>query len=258
MSAPSPDAPVLITGCSTGSAAPPPSGSRERPHRLRDRAQPRVVADLEAKGCRTLALDVTDEASMEAAVDRVEAEGRRRRAGQQRRLLAVGCGRDLAMDACAASSRPTCSGCMRMTQLVLPGDARAGGRIVNISSMGANFTFPGGGAYHATKYAVEAISDALRFEVAGFGVDVVLVQPGADPHRVRQGGRRVARQADRPTALRRSSTREVARSTREAYEKGPLALLGGEADEVAKVDREGDHRQPADDPLPRDPVGAAC
>jgi NAD(P)-dependent dehydrogenase (short-subunit alcohol dehydrogenase family) len=49
---------------------------------------------------------------------------------------------------------------------------------VNIGSMGGKVTFPGGGLYHATKYALEAISDALRFEVRGFGVDVVLVEPG--------------------------------------------------------------------------------
>src|SRR3712207_6252484 len=70
-------------------------------------------------------------------------------------------------------------GLVRMCQLVLPGmRAQGWGRIVNISSMGGNFTFPGGGAYHATKYAVEAISDALRFEVAGFGVGVTVIQPG--------------------------------------------------------------------------------
>ena len=61
-----------------------------------------------------------------------------------------------------------------MCQLVLPAmRAQRAGRIVNVSSMGGNFTFPGGGFYHATKYAVEAISDALRFEVKGFGVRVV-------------------------------------------------------------------------------------
>jgi NAD(P)-dependent dehydrogenase (short-subunit alcohol dehydrogenase family) len=66
-----------------------------------------------------------------------------------------------------------------MCQLVLPGmRRRRSGRIVNVGSMGGRLTFPGGGPYHATKYAVEALSDALRFEVGGFGVDVVLVEPG--------------------------------------------------------------------------------
>ena len=70
-------------------------------------------------------------------------------------------------------------GLLRMCQLVLPGmRRRRRGRIVNLSSMGGRLTFPGGGAYHATKYSVEALSDVLRFEVGGFGVHVVLVEPG--------------------------------------------------------------------------------
>ncbi len=66
-----------------------------------------------------------------------------------------------------------------MTQLVLPAmRARGSGRIINMSSMGGEMALPGGSAYHASKYAVEALSDVLRFEVAPFGVDVVVVQPG--------------------------------------------------------------------------------
>src|SRR6188508_2137678 len=79
---------------------------------------------------------------------------------------------------CAGSSTPTC-GLLRLTQLVLPGMRRARqGRIVNIGSMGGRLTFPGGGAYHATKHALVALNDALRFEVRGFGIDVVLIEPG--------------------------------------------------------------------------------
>src|SRR3954465_2435447 len=52
------------------------------------------------------------------------------------------------------------------------------GRIINISSMGGKVVFPGGGFYHGTKFAVEAISDALRFEVKGFGVGVTVIEPG--------------------------------------------------------------------------------
>src|ERR671922_2360399 len=70
-------------------------------------------------------------------------------------------------------------GLVRMCQLVLPGMRGAGsGRIVNLSSMGGKLTFPGGGIYHATKHAVEALSDAPRFEVRGFGVGVSIVEPG--------------------------------------------------------------------------------
>ena len=70
-------------------------------------------------------------------------------------------------------------GLIHLTQLVLPGMRKQHwGRVVNVSSMGGKLTFPGGGIYHATKYAVEAISDALRFEVRGFGIAVSVVEPG--------------------------------------------------------------------------------
>src|SRR4051794_35122238 len=70
-------------------------------------------------------------------------------------------------------------GYMRMAQLVLPGMRREGaGRIVNISSLAGRVTMPGSGPYSATKFAIEAMSDALRFEVRGFGIQVVVVEPG--------------------------------------------------------------------------------
>ena len=70
---------------------------------------------------------------------------------------------------------PTC-----LTQLALPGMRRQGwGKVVNVSSVGGRITVPGGGAYHASKHALEALSDALRFEVRGFGIDVIIVEPGA-------------------------------------------------------------------------------
>jgi NAD(P)-dependent dehydrogenase (short-subunit alcohol dehydrogenase family) len=124
-------------------------------------------------------------------------------------------------------------GLVRMCQLVLPGMRRAGwGRIVNMSSMGGNFTFPGAGAYHASKYAVEAISDALRFEVGGFGVGVTVIQPGTI--RTRFAGTVTERlpAGEGPYA---AFNAEVGRATRDAYEKGPLARLGGEPDAVAKA-----------------------
>ena len=103
---------------------------------------------------------------------------------------------------------------------------------MNISSMGANFTFPGGGVYHATKYAVEAISDALRFEVKGFGVDVVVVQPGLIRSRF---GETAAAGVDGARARTRGSNASVAEATMAVYEKGPLARLGGDPEDVAKA-----------------------
>jgi NAD(P)-dependent dehydrogenase (short-subunit alcohol dehydrogenase family) len=98
--------------------------------------------------------------------------------------------------------------------------------------MGGRLTFPGGGFYHASKYAVEALSDALRFEVRGFGVEVVVVEPGL----ISTGFARTAvgsmGQGDGPYA---SFDAGVARTTRENYERGPLAALGGGPEAVAET-----------------------
>jgi short-subunit dehydrogenase len=127
-------------------------------------------------------------------------------------------------------------GLVRMCQLVLPGMRRRGlGRIVNMGSMGGKLTFPGGGIYHATKYAVEALSDALRFEVRGFGVDVVLIQPGLIRSRFSAtvGEAIDAVQAD--AGPYEAFNAAVAKSTRAAYENGLLARLGGDPEAVAAV-----------------------
>jgi len=124
-------------------------------------------------------------------------------------------------------------GLIRMSQLVLPGmRAQRWGRIVNVSSMGANFTFPGGGVYHATKYAVEAISDALRFEVKGFGVGVIVIQPGLIRTQFGETAATAVKQQDGPYAEFNAS---VANATTDVYEKGPLARFGGDPDAVAKA-----------------------
>src|SRR5438876_766046 len=70
-------------------------------------------------------------------------------------------------------------GLMSVTRAFLPQMRDRGfGRIVNVSSMGGRMTFPLMGAYNATKYAVESLSDALRNEVHAFGIGVSLVEPG--------------------------------------------------------------------------------
>src|SRR5690349_3711205 len=164
---------ILITGCSTGIGRATAERLAAAGHTVYATARKlEAVADLEGKGCRTLALDVTDEASMEAAVARIGEES----GGVDALINNAGYSQSgavetLAMDALRRQFETNVFGLVRLTQLVLPGMRERGfGRIVNISSMGANFTFPGGGAYHATKYAVEALSDALRYEVEGFGV----------------------------------------------------------------------------------------
>src|SRR5712692_6222900 len=86
---------------------------------------------------------------------------------------------ELPMEAVRRQFETNVFGLITMTRLVLPAMRRQRwGRIVNLSSMGGKLTLPGGAYYHATKHAVESLSDALRFEVKGFGIDVVVVEPG--------------------------------------------------------------------------------
>jgi NAD(P)-dependent dehydrogenase (short-subunit alcohol dehydrogenase family) len=100
--------------------------------------------------------------------------------------------------------------------------------------MGANFTFPGGGFYHATKYAVEAISDALRFEVKGFGVDVVIIQPGLIRTSFGEAAATAVGQAEGAGPYTSFNAR-VAQATRDIYVKGPARHLGGGPETVAKT-----------------------
>jgi NAD(P)-dependent dehydrogenase (short-subunit alcohol dehydrogenase family) len=230
---------VLVTGSSSGIGRATAEHLARAGHTVYATARrAEAIADLQAAGCRTLALDVTDEASMAAAVEAVEAqEGAVGALVNNAGYSQSGAIEQVPLDEVRRQFETNVFGLVRMCQLVLPGMRRQGsGRIVNVSSMGANFTFPGGGFYHATKYAVEAISDALRFEVKGFGVDVVIVQPGI----IRTGFAEAA-----TTALDEASPEgdgpyaefdaAVAKSTRDVYEKGPAARLGGGPEAVAKV-----------------------
>jgi NAD(P)-dependent dehydrogenase (short-subunit alcohol dehydrogenase family) len=228
---------VLITGCSTGIGRATAEHLAAAGHTVYATARrPESIADLEDRGCRTLALDVTDEASMQAAVDHVvEREGAVGALVNNAGYSLSGAIESLPMEDVRRQFETNVFGLVRMCQLVLPSmRAQGWGRIVNLSSMGANFVFPGGGMYHATKYAVDAISDALRFEVKGFGVGVAIVQPGAIRTNfdeavvanIPRGG------ADDPYA---SFNEQVGKVTQEAYVKGPMAKLGGEPEAVAKA-----------------------
>jgi NAD(P)-dependent dehydrogenase (short-subunit alcohol dehydrogenase family) len=172
--------PVLITGCSTGigrATAERLAADGWNVHATARR--PESIEDLAKQGCRTLALDVTDEASMESAVAEVEKDGPIGALVNNAGYSQSGAIETIPMESVRRQFETNVFGLMRMCQLVLPGMRGAGsGRIVNLSSMGGKLTFPGGGVYHATKHAVEALSDALRFEVKGFGIEVVIIEPG--------------------------------------------------------------------------------
>ena len=228
--------PVLITGCSTGIG---------RATALRLNAdgwkvvatarKPESIADLASAGCQTLALDVTDDSSMEAAVSQIEAEH-----GSVGALInnagysQSGAVESVLLDEARAQFETNVFGLSRLSQLVLPGMRKAGaGRIINISSMGGKLVIPGGGWYHATKHAVEALSDAMRFEVAPFGVDVVIIEPGAIKTEFGETAVSAMEKND-DSGPYTSFNRAMGQATLDAYEKGPLKLLGGEPDDVAK------------------------
>jgi NADP-dependent 3-hydroxy acid dehydrogenase YdfG len=172
---------VLITGCSSGIGE--ATARRLAGHGWKVYAsarRPESIAHLADAGCELLQLDVCDERSMRAAVETVEREHGAvgvlvNNAGYSQ----GGPVEQVPMEAVRRQFETNVFGLIELTQLVLPAmRAQHWGKIVNVGSMGGRLTLPGGGFYHATKHALEAISDALRFEVRGFGVDVTLVEPG--------------------------------------------------------------------------------
>ena len=135
---------------------------------------------LAADGIRPLPMDVTDDASMSAGVDRIlEETGRIDVLVNNAGYGSFGAVEDVPMDEARRQLEVNVFGLARLTQLVAPHmRAQGSGTIINISSIGGRLTTPLGGWYHATKYAVEALSDALRMELRPFGIDVVVIEPG--------------------------------------------------------------------------------
>jgi NADP-dependent 3-hydroxy acid dehydrogenase YdfG len=228
---------VLITGCSSGIGAETAGALADAGYTVYATARrPETLDALVARGCRALQLDVTDEDSMRTAVATVEAEhGAVGALVNNAGYSQSGAIETVPLDDIRRQFETNVFGLIRMCQLVLPGMRKAGtGRIVNIGSMGGRLTFPGGGAYHATKHAVEAVSDALRFEVQGFGVQVVLIEPGLIvTDFAKTAVASVENAGDGPYA---TFNHIVAKRTEQVYE-GPLARLGGGPDAVAKVIR---------------------
>jgi NAD(P)-dependent dehydrogenase (short-subunit alcohol dehydrogenase family) len=227
---------VLITGCSSGIG-------HATAERLADRGwtvyatarKPESIEDLEGKGCRVLALDVTDDDSMRAAVAEVEErEGAVGVLVNNAGYSLSGAVESLSMEDLRTQFETNVFGLVRLAQLVLPGMRRQRfGRVVNLSSMGGKLVFPGGGAYHATKYAVEALSDAMRFELEGFGVDVVVIEPGLIRTRFGEAAVGTIQGGDEDGPYG-GFNQAVAATTAGAYE-GPMSKLGAGPDAVART-----------------------
>jgi NAD(P)-dependent dehydrogenase (short-subunit alcohol dehydrogenase family) len=188
MPAPDRKSPILITGCSSGLGEATARLLREAGYlTIATARDPSSLEALAAIGCETLQLDVADEASRKGAIDAIE-----RRHGPVGVLInnaaygQYGPLEEISQDDLRRSFETNVFGLLHMSQLVMPGMRNAGrGRIVNISSLAGRVTAQGGGVYHMTKYAVEAIADAMRAEIKPFGVDLVSVLPGpfASPYR---------------------------------------------------------------------------
>ena len=225
---------VLITGCSTGIGRATAERLAQAGHTVYATARrPESIEDLKESGCRTLALDVTSEESMSAAVAAVEeAEGGIGALVNNAGYSQNGAVETVPLADVRAQFETNVFGLLRMCQLVLPGMRRRGeGTIVNMSSMGGRLTLPGGGIYHATKHAVEAISDAMRFEVSGFGVHVVLIEPGIIRSSFGETAAGSVSAGDGPYAEFNAAVAEANATASD----GPLGKLGGEPDDVAKV-----------------------
>jgi NAD(P)-dependent dehydrogenase (short-subunit alcohol dehydrogenase family) len=238
---------VLITGCSTGIGRATAERLARAGHTVYATARrPEAIDDLTESGCRTLALDVTDEASMRAAVEQVEqAEGAVGALVNNAGYSQSGAIESVKLDDVRRQFETNVFGLLRMCQLVLPGMRRQGrGRIVNISSMGGKLVFPGGGAYHATKFAVEAISDAMRFEVRGFGIDVVVIEPGlikTEFGRTASSSIESGTDGEGPYAEFNAA---VSDTTAEAYEGTMARLAAGPEAVAAAIEKAIDARRP--------------
>jgi NAD(P)-dependent dehydrogenase (short-subunit alcohol dehydrogenase family) len=231
---------VLITGCSSGIGRASAlqlvrSGWKVYATARREEA----IADLKDAGCQTLALDVTDEQSMRAAVDTVErAEGAVGVLINNAGYSQSGAIETVPLEAVRRQFETNVFGLVRLTQLVLPNmRAQRWGKIVNVGSMGGRLSFPGGGHYHATKHALEAISDALRFELRGFGIDVILLEPGLITTEFGEAATasmtQIASSENDPYDHFNATVGAV---TKGAYD-GPMRLLGAGPERVAKVIR---------------------
>jgi NAD(P)-dependent dehydrogenase (short-subunit alcohol dehydrogenase family) len=138
------------------------------------------MSALESEGVHVFAMDVTDDASMVAGIERIITEqGRIDILVNNAGYGSYGAVEDVPIDEARRQFEVNVFGLARLVQLVTPHmRSRRSGRIINISSIGGKFYEPFGAWYHATKFAVEGFSDSLRMELRPFGIQVVLIEPG--------------------------------------------------------------------------------
>jgi NAD(P)-dependent dehydrogenase (short-subunit alcohol dehydrogenase family) len=173
---------ALVTGCSSGigrasalrlhAAGLPVYATARRPESL---------ADLAAAGIRTARLDLTDEASMTEVVGQIVADhGTVDVLVNNAGFALAGPVEKVPLAEARREFDTNFFGPARLTQLVIPGmRTLGGGRIINLSSVFGRFAVPGGAYYAASKHAVTGFTDAMRLELATFGIQVILIEPTA-------------------------------------------------------------------------------
>jgi len=173
---------ALVTGASSGIGAETALRLKEAGFTVYGVAR-RVtrMEDLARQGVKVLPLDVTDVESIRTTVDTIVRES-----GSIHVLVnnagygSYGSIEDVPLEEARRQMEVNVFGLASLTKFVLPHmRAQRAGTIINVSSMGGQMVTPLGGWYHASKYAVEALSDALRIEASQFGIHTVVVQPGS-------------------------------------------------------------------------------
>ncbi|MGQ4554478.1 SDR family NAD(P)-dependent oxidoreductase [Halobellus sp. GM3] len=172
---------VLITGCSSGIGRATALAFLEEDWCVYATARnPADIETLGERGCHIATLDVTDEDDVERVVDRIiDEEGHISCLVNNAGYGQLGPLEDVPTSKVHRQFDVNVYGPHRLLRAVLPHmRAQEEGTIVNVSSAAGRVSFPGGGVYAGSKFALEAMSDALRNEVDEYGVDVVLVEPG--------------------------------------------------------------------------------
>src|SRR5262249_54379212 len=174
---------ILVTGATAGIGRDAALHLYRQGHRVIGAGRnEEALAELRKEGLLAVKLDVTDQASIDSAVREIDALTKGHGVDALVNNAGYGLFGPLEMldDAdVRAQFETNVFGLLAVTRAFVPKMRERGwGRVVNVSSVGGGRVFPLGGAYHATKYAVEAMSDALRMELAQFGIGVALIEPG--------------------------------------------------------------------------------
>ncbi len=228
---------ILVTGASSGIGKATAQQLIKEGHTVYVAAR-RVekMDDLKAQGAHPLKMDITVEEEVQAVADTIlSAHGSLDVLVNNAGYAIYGAMEDTTIDDARRQFEVNLFGLARLTQLFLPAmREKKSGTIINMSSMGGKIYTPLGAWYHATKHALEGWSDCLRLELNPFGIDVVIIEPGAivtefgdvmmGPMMERSGNTAYSKMAQ-----------SIGNATKEAYEKGDGSPASVISDLVSKA-----------------------